>query len=128
MVYLTLDDILAIRDEVARECANPVALREPSSLYAAMEAPGSVLFGQEMFQTLAEKAGALLYGLVQHHPFWDGNKRIATRALELFLFNNGARLTVSAEALQAYAREIARGKLSRDAVVAWLNQRIEVHG
>ena len=127
MVYLTLDDILAIRDQVARECANPVALREPSSLYAAMEAPGSVLFGQEMFQTLAEKAGALLYGLVQHHPFWDGNKRIATRALELFLLNNGARVTVSAEALQAYAREIARGKLSRDDVVAWLNQRIEVH-
>lgn len=127
MLYLTLDDILAIRDEVARECVNPVALREPSSLYAAMEAPRQIVFGEEIFHTLAEKAGALLYGLVQHHPFWDGNKRIATRALELFLLNNSARVTVSAEALQAYTREIARGNLSRDDVVAWLKQRIEVH-
>lgn len=122
MVYLTLDEILAIRDDVARECANPVALRAPSSLYAAMQAPGSVLFGQEMFGTLAEKAAALLYGLIHNHPFWDGNKRIATRALRLFLQRNNAHLTVKDEALRVYAREIARGTVSREAVATRLGQ------
>jgi death-on-curing protein len=125
MVYLTVDDVLAIRDAIEREYDNSFPVRTPSGLYAAIEAPRGVLFGQELFETLAEKSGALLYGLVHNHPFWDGNKRVATRAVRLFLERNGARLTGSDHELRAYAREIARGTLQREDVVAWVVNHIE---
>lgn len=126
MVHLSLDDILAIRDEVARECANTCAVRALSSLYAAVETPHGVLFGQELFPSLVEQAGALFYGLIHNHPFWDGNKRIATRALRLLLTRNDARLVVEDERLRGYAREIARGIWSREDATAWLAPFVEV--
>ena len=125
MEYLTLDDILAIRDQIARDQRNVFSVRRPGSLMAAIEAPRRVLFGEEIFSSLSAKAGALSHGLIEFHPFWDGNKRIATRALHLFLQRNGARLTLGDEALRVYARDIARGTLTRDDVVAWLEQFIE---
>ncbi|KAB8141332.1 type II toxin-antitoxin system death-on-curing family toxin [Chloroflexia bacterium SDU3-3] len=125
MNYLHLGDLMAIRHRVAKESVNSCAVREMSSLMAAISAPQQVVFGQEIFGSLEEKAGALLHSLVVFHPFWDGNKRIATLALRLFLQRNGARLTATDDALRQYAREIARGAISREDVTAWLADQIE---
>lgn len=116
---------MAIRYQVAQGNLNSCSIRATSSLQAAIEAPNQVIFGQEMFATLAEKAGALLHSLIEFHPFWDGNKRIAVRALDLFLQRNGAHLSIDDEYLRSYTREIARGGVSRDAVIAWLEPWIE---
>ena len=116
---------MAIRHKVAQGNLNSCSIRETSSLQAAIEAPNQVVFGQEMFQTVGEKAGALLHSLIEFHPFWDGNKRIAVRALNLFLQRNGAHLRINDEQLRAYTCEIAQGKLSRDQVIAWLTPLVE---
>lgn len=124
MNYLSLADIMALRYRLTQGNLNSVAVREMASLTAAVESPQRVVFGQEIFGSLVEKAAALFHDLIEFHPFWDGNKRIASGALRLFLQRNGAHLTVDDEALRSYAREIARGALSREDVTAWLEQWI----
>lgn len=125
MVYLTIDDILAIRDQIEADYRNTFEVRTVNGLMSAVDAPRRSLFGEEMFPTLVEKAGVLFFALVQNHPFVDGNKRVATTALGKFLAANGAALRNGDAALIAYAREIARGKLSREDVTAWLAKHIE---
>jgi prophage maintenance system killer protein len=44
--------------------------------------------GEELYFSLEEKAGHLLYFLVKDHPFMDGNKRIAAFIFVYFLSKN----------------------------------------
>ncbi len=45
--------------------------------------------GQELYQTLEEKAAHLLYFVTKNHSFLDGNKRIAATMFLYFLDKNG---------------------------------------
>src|SRR5688572_20196039 len=111
MKDLTLDDILKIRDRVSAAANDRFEVMSPNGLMSALAAPRRSAFGVEVFPTLAEKAGALLYALIQNRPFWDGNKRIATAALQLFLERNDARCTADQHKLKAFTTTIAKGEL-----------------
>jgi death-on-curing protein len=125
MVYLALEDILAIRDQVSAAYAEQFEVMAFHGLMSALAAPRRSAFGAEVFATLPEKAGALVYALIQHHPFWDGNKRIATAALRLFLERNRVRLAADDLAIRQFTREIALGRLRDGELVAWLNDHME---
>jgi len=45
--------------------------------------------GQEIYESLEEKAANLLYFVTKNHSFWDGNKRIAATMFLYFLDKNG---------------------------------------
>jgi death-on-curing protein len=124
MVYLTFDDILRIRDEIATIYGERFEVTSIHGLLSALAAPRRSAFGAEAFPTLAQKAAALLYTLVQHHTFWDGNKRIAAAALRLFLERNGAALAADADALRACTTAIARGELRDDQLAAWVGAHL----
>jgi death-on-curing protein len=125
MVYLTLEDILAIRDRIAAAYNDSFEITAPNGLMSALAAPRRSAFGAEAFPTLAEKAGALVYGLVQNHPFWDGNKRIASAALRLFIQRNGAELVAGERAIEIFTTVIARGKLRDSELAQWVGEHIE---
>src|SRR5215211_2484777 len=107
MKDLSLDDILEIRDHVSAAANDRFEVMSPNGLMSALAAPRRSAFGAEAFPSLAEKAGALVYSLIQNHPFWDGNKRIATAALRLFLERNSARLATDERRLKGFTIAIA---------------------
>ena len=125
MVYLTLDDILEIRDHVSATANDRFESMSPNGLMSALAAPRRSAFGAEAFPTLTDKAGALVYALIQNHPFWDGNKRIATQALRLFIARNDARLTADEWLIKAFTIEIARGALRDGDVALWVSKHTE---
>ncbi len=125
MNYLTLEDILGIRDRTAAACRDRFEIMNYHGLLSALAAPRRSAFGVELFPTLVEKAAALVYALIQNHPFWDGNKRIATTALGLFIRRNGAELVVSDHELEAFTTQIASGALRNGAVAAWIADHVE---
>ena len=125
MVYLTLEDILDIRDQIGAAYNDRFEIMSSNGLMSALAAPRRSAFGAEVFPTLAEKAGALVYALIQNHPFWDGNKRIGTAALQLFLGRNGATLAVSDAELEVFTTAIARGALRDDAIAVWVGSHLE---
>ena len=125
MVYLTLEDILGIRDQISAVYNDPFEIMSFNGLMSALAAPRRSAFGAEMFPTLAEKAGALVYGLIQNHPFWDGNKRVATAALRQFLSLNGATLVASDAEVKAFTTTIARGALRDGAIAAWVGNHMK---
>jgi death-on-curing protein len=125
MVYLTLEDILGIRDQIGAAYNDHFEIMSFNGLMSALAAPQRSAFGAEVFPTLAQKAGALVYALVQNHPFWDGNKRIGAAALQQFLKRNGAMLAVSDAELEAFTTAIARGALRDDAIAVWVGSQIK---
>ena len=126
MEYLTLDDILEIREQVSAAAGDRFEVMSANGLLSALAAPRRSAFGAEAFPTLPEKAGALVYSLIQNHPFWDGNKRIATAALRLFLERNRAILLADQQDLKAFTTTIAKGGLRDHELAKWLGDHIEV--
>jgi death-on-curing protein len=83
---------------------------------------------QDLYPTLAEKAAALGYFLIQNHPFLDGNKRIGHAALETLLLLNGYELSASVDEQERIVLSVARGELAREEFTTWVLQRVAPAG
>jgi death on curing protein len=124
MKYVSQFDVLQIRTRLQATTRSSYDLMNPAGLHAALAAPRQVVFGQEMHPGIAGKAAILFTRLIQNHPFYDGNKRIALEALRLFLHRNQRRLTAAdAEALQ-FARRITLEPVEFDEVTVWIEQNM----
>lgn len=76
-------------------------------LEASLSSPRQAFGGQEVYPTLEEKAAILFYSLIQNHCFPNGNKRISTATLLVFLYMNGHWLNASSAELAEWAIRIA---------------------
>ena len=100
----------------ARDIIDSMKFNEMSSVFGVEKEHGKLngiieqvyqnVFGQELYQSVEEKAAHLLYFLVKDHPFADGCKRIAATLFINFLYKNGIlirnnRQIISNEALVA---------------------------
>ena len=82
----------------AREIIDSMKFSEMSNVFGVEKEKGKLngiigqiyqnVFGQELYQSIEEKAAHLLYFLVKDHPFADGCKRIAATLFINFLFKN----------------------------------------
>jgi death-on-curing protein len=57
-------------------------------------------------------AATLLAGIVQNHPFIEGNKRTALVAARTFLVNNGYDIGLSDDELGPLVKDFAAGHLA----------------
>jgi len=76
--------------------------------------------GEDAYPTLVDKAAALGYSLIRNHGFFDGNKRIAHAAMEVFLVLNGMELRASVEEQERFMLSLAAGEVSREGLADWL--------
>ena len=81
--------------------------------------------GQELYPSTLEKAARLGYGLIRNHPFADGNKRIGTHAMLVFLAINGVALSYEDEELITLILRTAAGDLDEPGFLAWLKAHVE---
>ncbi len=128
--YLTIEDLLSIRERVAADYpdGDSFDIMTRHGLLSALAAPRQSAFGSDAFPSLVDKAAALLYHLIQNHPFWDGNKRIASEALRRFLLHNGQVLAASNADLETFTVQVASGNTTHDQIVAWIEKRTRDNG
>ena len=67
-------------------------------------------------------AAAYTFGLVQNHPYRDGNKRIGFLAMITFLGINGYEFSASEADVVSEIVALADGKVSEAALAAWVRQ------
>lgn len=110
--YITVDEVIAYHEAILRdEGAPPAPLLSFAKLESAVLRPSAEAFGEEFYPALAEKAAALLQGVVIAHPFLDGNKRAGLAAMLLFLALNGVTATPDLDALYDLVIAVTTGEL-----------------
>lgn len=62
--------------------------RFPNVLESCLAVPFQKFSKKDTYPSLIDKAAILYYLMVKNHPFQNGNKRIATMTLLIFLFKN----------------------------------------
>jgi death-on-curing protein len=114
---LSANDLYNINEEVTGYAP---FVRDHNLLRSAVRRPFLILFGEEQFPTMLDKAAALLHSLAYHHLFADGNKRTAARATAIFLESNGITPRWSAAEMQDFVLEVAKGEVEVEAISLWL--------
>jgi death-on-curing protein len=59
-------------------------------------------------------------GVIENHPFFDGNKRVGAVLLELFLEDNGYELDASDAEMLAAIMPAAAGETSEETFISWV--------
>jgi len=85
--YLTVADVLGMHTALMQRYGGAIGIRDPGALEAALFRPQTGYYSD-----IIAEAAALMESLAIHHPFIDGNKRIAIAAADVFLRINGLRI------------------------------------
>ncbi|MCY3893602.1 MAG: type II toxin-antitoxin system death-on-curing family toxin [Acidimicrobiaceae bacterium] len=128
MIYLELDDVLAIACEVlGLEVDALVHVTDLGLADSALAQPQAGTAEVEFHPSIEAKAAALMFGLARNHAFIDGNKRVAVLATLQFLNVNGHDLALSpVEEAYKTVVGVAAGYISRDDLKAWIRARLGV--
>ena len=125
MRYITIGEVLGIYQRVMQDTGGLMGIRELGSLESAIAQPYMTFGGNELYPSLAEKAAALGFSLIQNHPFADGNKRTGHAVMESFLALNDYEINASTDEQVEVILLLASGKLSRDEFTEWLSSHIQ---
>ncbi|MDD4291043.1 MAG: type II toxin-antitoxin system death-on-curing family toxin [Clostridia bacterium] len=120
MIYLSKEQIVFLHSELIQETGGSDGLRDDGLLDSALAAPLQTFDNVELFPSLLQKAARLACGLIQNHPFIDGNKRIGTHAMLVFLSLNGITLTYSQKELSDTILKLASGCSSYEQLLDWI--------
>jgi death on curing protein len=109
-IWIEADLVLAIHDRLLVEHGGGEGVRDESLLQSALDRPlNHIAYASSDIIELAAKYTA---GIVQNHPFVDGNKRTGFVIGVLFLELNGYRFTASEEAAAQAVLELAAGTMN----------------
>lgn len=125
MKLLSKRQILMLHSALVARSGGMDGLRDEGLLDSAVNAPLQTFDGRELYPTILEKAARLGYGLIRNHPFADGNKRIGTHAMLVFLDINNITLSYEDDDLIAVILRVASGDLDDRGLLAWLMAHME---
>ena len=120
MKILSKRQILMLHAALAVRAGSLDGLRDEGLLDSAIHAPMQTFGGQELYPSTLEKAARLGYGLIRNHPFADGNKRIGTHAMLVFLAVNGVELTYTQTQLSDIILQVAADEKDYPDLLDWL--------
>ncbi len=125
-VWLSVEDILALHALQIEENGGDPGMRDARRLESAVQRPRNLLaYGEP---SMGQMAAAYAAGIVQGHPFVDGNKRTGFATAAVFLLINGHRLVASEPEATMRVLGLAAGELSESAFAEWLDSRTRPEG
>jgi death-on-curing protein len=106
----------------------PFGQHDQGLLESALDLPRTAFQGKDMYPNLPAKAAVLWYGLNRNHAFQNGNKRISTASLLVFLYINNHWLDAGKTELLERSLRIAQSPASeRDSIIHDMERWIAQH-
>lgn len=125
MKILKKRQILLLHSALIAESGGSDGVRDEGLLDSAVNTPFQTFSGQDLYPTVLEKAVRLGFGLIRNHPFIDGNKRIGTHAMLVFLNLNSITLSYEDDELISTILSVASGEMDADGLLKWIQQHID---
>lgn len=125
--HLPVEGVKAIHVQVLAAHGGGEGLRDLALLESAIAAPQATWGGEPIMTDPHEIAAAYLFYLCRHHPFVDGNKRVALASCLTFLALSGLwpveKLPV--DDWEQFVLDVAGSRLDRDATTKRLRALIK---
>lgn len=124
MNILTKRQIIRLHSLLIEESGGIDGIRDEGMLDLAINQPFQTFGGVELYPSVIDKAVRLGYSLITDHPFIDGNKRIGTHAMLVFLDINGIDLSYDDDNLITLILQIAAGTADDRILNAWVRDHL----
>jgi death-on-curing protein len=116
-----IEALLDAQVDVVAEYGGATGVRSLEGLESALARGEQLLTFSQTRPDIARLAAAIAYGLARiHHPFVDGNKRMALVALVMTLEMNDRRLDVSEREAATAIEAMANGSMSEAGFADWV--------
>ena len=120
MKKLSKEQILMLHAQLIQRTGGSDGVRDYILLDSALETPFQSFGGEELYPTIQSKAARLGYGLIKNHCMIDGNKRIGTHVMLVFLALNGIELSYTQKELYETILNVAAGNMEYEDLLQWV--------
>lgn len=117
-VWITLEVMLATQDKLLSRFGGLPGIRDEGLLESALHRPRQLFASSS--PELFDLAAAYAAGIIQNHPFLDGNKRAGFMAAYIFLGANGWEVEAPEEEVVVQTLGLAAGEIPVQAYARWL--------
>jgi death-on-curing protein len=119
---ILIADILQVHQILIEKYGGGIGVRELGSLESAIARPFQTFDGEDLYETIFEKAAALGESIIINHPFIDGNKRTGFVSMIAVVEAAGYILNASEEEAYTFTIKISTGEIRFEQMVEWLKQ------
>ena len=134
MQLITIQEVEYLAFRLAREHLSfnePIpdfTTRFSNILESCVAMPFMKVGGKYLYRTLIARASILFYLMIKNHPFQNGNKRIATTTLLMFLHKNGKWLRVDTQSFYNFTVWVAQSPAElKEQVVMGIEKFVQSH-
>ncbi|XCP84231.1 type II toxin-antitoxin system death-on-curing family toxin [Roseburia hominis] len=120
MIILSKEQVLMLHERLIEATGGSKGIRDEGLLDSALSNPFQSFGGEELYPSVQAKASQLCYGLVKNHAMLDGNKRLGTHVMLVFLALNGYELEYSQKELSDIILALAAGEVRADDLLQWI--------
>lgn len=122
-IYFSKEDIIYLHSITVVRFGGSDGIRDDGMLESALNTPLQTFDGCDLYQTVIEKITRLSFGLIMDHPFFDGNKRISAKILDVGLSANNISLTATNEEMITEFIGLASGEIPYQDFLLWVKQK-----
>lgn len=120
MMTLSKEQVLVLHERLIEATGGSAGIRDEGMLDSALSNPFQSFGGEELYPSIQAKAAQLCFGLVKNHSMVDGNKRLGTHVMLVFLALNGYELSYSQQELSHTILALASGKIGAEEILQWI--------
>lgn len=120
MIILSKEQVQLLHECLIEATGGSKGIRDEGLLDSALSNPFQSFGGEELYPSVQAKASQLCYGLVKNHAMLDGNKRLGTHVMLVFLALNGYELEYSQKELSDIILALAAGEVRADNLLQWI--------
>ena len=120
MKRLTKQQVLLLHQQLLDQFGGTAGIRDEGLLDSALSTPFQTFGGQPLYPSVQAKAAQLGFGLIRNHSFVDGNKRIDTHVMLVFLMLNGIELEYTQQELIKIIFSVASSEATSADLLQWI--------
>ena len=120
MIILSKEQVLKLHASLIKATGGSDGIRDEGMLDLALNNPFQSFDGKELYPSIQAKAARLCFGLVKNHAMLDGNKRLGTHVMLVFLALNGYELSYSQKELCDVILALSSGDIGEKELLQWI--------
>ena len=124
MFYFSKQDVIYLLSNLILKFGGNDGIRDEGMLESALNTPLQTFDSSDLYPTPVDKIARLSFGLAMDHPFYDGNKWIAAKALDVGLKANGIILLATNDEMIDKFLSLATGSVSYQDFLSWVQNHI----
>ena len=120
MIILSKEQVLKLHASLIKATGGSDGIHDEGMLDLALNNPFQSFGGKELYPSIQAKAARLCFGLVRNHAMLDGNKRLGTHVMLVFLALNGYELYYSQKELSDVILALASSDIGEKEILQWI--------